>query len=364
MKHITFVLIAIFLSQGSFAQFPNFINQDFKTFYLATTEETKSYREFLNCTDSINIWRADMYDSLLKQCQKNYLDTIKHLNRLPYDFRMEAARVRAIRLYEDSIAFCHEASGYFRAINKFTGNPNPINYFIPIKGTSYGYNYAKFFYNGTTDTSSSNIGFLSNTVFQTDLSKTVVSTDLVAGIMRFTLVKWYISTSILLNNDSSSASEKTSDKVAYGGAFNFGGIYPLFFANTKYLTFYIPLSAKFSLSQSKIGGEVPISDMMYFGSASLSCYLSIASDEGKKYAFYANAKLSYIDGGERFYDNLQTDSRQGFGFIQATAGIDIKGKYRIAANFPIYSSNATVFANEKITVGIQIAPALLTAKKD
>lgn len=78
-------------------------------------------------------------------------------------------------------------------------------------------------------------------------------------------------------------------------------------------------------------------------------------------ASLSTEKWLTLDGGSIFYDKLEK-FRHGFWLSQATMGIEVNNKFRIALNIPIYSSEKSIIENQSTTIGIQIDPKLLTSK--
>ena len=85
------------------------------------------------------------------------------------------------------------------------------------------------------------------------------------------------------------------------------------------------------------------------------------NDDERNSSVFINAKMGYIDGSSGFYDRLES-IRNGFWLAKAVVGIEVDNKVRVALNFPLYSSEKSIFNNQTITLGIQINPKSLASK--
>ena len=351
-KPILFIALFLCGINMSHAQFPSFVGYSDLKSYTDNSERTKKYRDHYSLGSQVDAWYAGtLSDSANQSIKKLYSE----IGEIPKDKQLSPSEINSklLRL-NDSVTFLKEVRDYYKAINKFTGSPGIGAAIFPVWRSSH----AKFFYQNLDETQS--VSFFSSFILQSNLEKTAISSDLVSGTIG--PLKITISTTVNDNSDTTN-SDKTINKIHYGALLNGALSIPIFFKTNDYISVYFPLSARGSVDNVSVNDETNFDNTFYFGEVAGDLFIRVPiknanSSSGANLFF--NGKLAYITGGSSFYDRLE-DINEGFALSQGTAGIELNNRFRIAVNFPIYSSKENIISSRPATIGIQIDPKLFTS---
>lgn len=352
MKHLYLIALLLLLPKLSQAQFPAFANFEGSRIYVDSSSNTRQFRDVFSIGDQIDAAFAFNLANSAKAEIEAYRAKIKATEKDPNLSLTKKNEI--ITALQNDIAFMREVRNYYSSINKFAGRPKIRNSFFPVSRAAH----SRFFYQGPQ---SDNVDFLSNFILQSNIDKTAISSDLISGALAIFQVT--LSTTVTDNSDTTTQ-EMINDKLLYGALLNGRISYPLFYRANQHIAVYIPVSLKASVDNVAVNDETSSDDTFYFGEISSSIYMRVPiryTSSGDNVSFFTNAKAGYIGGGDKLYEKLGNVSH-GFWLSQATVGIEVNNKFRIAVNVPIYSSEKSITNNNATTIGIQVDPKFLTSE--
>lgn len=265
------------------------------------------------------------------------------------------------------------AREYFDFLSRSESHPIKKPWWFPLKSIAH----AEYFYFGDAG---KKIKLLNNFAIQSNfIDNATASSEMLSGIIpfqfyfqkgnpkaRFALpIKFDLGINISKDNptDTTESAQDNISKLLYGGLFHVNLSYPVFYSNWKYLNgkginLYIPVNIT-SNWEGGSGQTTLLKELYYFFDFNICTYLEfdlIQSQEAQSDAsIFINTKMSYIDGGSRFYDQ-HVPNRKAMLLIQANAGIRIKEKFTIAVNLPIYTSDNTLDLSNNASLAIIINP--------
>lgn len=351
MKQFYIFTLLFLIPILSKAQFPAFANFEGSRIYVDSSASTKPFRDKYAVGDRIDAALAHHIAEAAIHRENIYIRAIEITTANPKISWKQKNEV--ITALQDSITFIKEVRNYYSSINKFAGIPGWKASILPVTRAAH----SRFFYQGSQ---SSSIDFLSNFILQSNLEKTAISSDLITGALSVFQVT--LSTTVNDNSDTT-AQEIVNNKLLYGALLNGRLTYPLLFKANRHIAVYMPISIKGSIDNVAVNDEKSTDDTFYFSEASTSLYLRLPiryTSSENNVSFFTNAKLGCIFGGSKFYDKLESINN-AFVLSQATVGIEVDNKFRIALNIPIYSSQKSITDNSATTIGIQVDPKFLSS---
>ena len=133
----------------------------------------------------------------------------------------------------------------------------------------------------------------------------------------------------------------------------------------KTLSIYVPVGFKAAFDNVDINDEENAEDFVNFNEVFFSAFVRIPVTDTRYKAgtsLFFNSRFSRYSGNSTFYSKLDNDDlKDPFNIVRATAGLEIGGVARIAANFGLFKKGA--FRDlHTTTIGIQVDPTLLTKR--
>jgi|GEM_PF-3526740 len=252
------------------------------------------------------------------------------------------------------------ARDFYDAVNHLDKSPIIKARFAPARSVIAA---RRFFYDKTDNRK--NLVFINNSAIQSNLKDNhKISTEVVSGIFPLFYkkipLKFSLGTTVDQNN-TDNEEEKVASKILSGGLLRPSFTYPLFFSNKEYtgnstVQIYMPLEIATNIDGVTTDTQT-INSLFNFTEISaalnLSFVLSQSNMNENLASIFINGRISYIDGGSVFYDDMP-GNRHGFWVSQINFGLKIKNKYTIAFNIPAWSSNKELLKDQKGTIALII----------
>jgi hypothetical protein len=245
MKKLLTIVILIFSFYGVQAQFLQSVNKKVGTNIIKDTvgqnknnNQSRIFKnqvELLKVTKEISPLTAGIF---VENCDQELVKLNEHLESGKENETNEEKNERINKIV-DSIKIWHQLRQELATLSSLGGNPKFTRKFAPIRSIQQ----AKYFY--FTDTlNQKNIKLVSDLVAQSSFDGTIsLSSNVFTGILpiEHLPIKINLSTTVSQTKDST-ATDKASAKLPYGGLVNINLSYPLFYSskekdNGKYTTF-------------------------------------------------------------------------------------------------------------------------------
>ncbi|TXF77756.1 hypothetical protein [Chryseobacterium sp.] len=242
---------------------------------------------------------------------------------------------------------------FFRTANSLGGNPTFIARIFPVKNLMN----AKYFFLYNNDEES--VMFIDKLGLQSNFSSTYsANANLVSGVLA-PFFKFTMATNI--SQQTSEDDQEAVNKLPNGGLFNVSLLAPLFFSksyigNGKKVIFYLPVEYRFNVDDVK--DKIAFNETYnyhQFSSYFMGTFDLLQKDADTDLATLFGAfKMSYYNGGNQFSSRLSANK---FWTAYATLGIQIKNKYTVSANIPLWSDNDLIKQQQVATLGLTFQPA-------
>ncbi|MBW8362037.1 MAG: hypothetical protein K0M56_07625 [Kaistella sp.] len=258
--------------------------------------------------------------------------------------------------YNDSIKRYQMLREFFKTANVLGGAPTFWRGFHPIRSTTQ----AKYFFLDNTD--EENIMFINKVGLQSNFSSIYnANATLLTGVIPTWKIPLKFSMATNITQQTSERDSIAATKLPNGGLLNVGVLWPAFFKqwyvdNGKKVAFYLPIEYRYNIDDVK--DNVAFNDTYYYHE--LSAYLMGTVDLLQKddvvdvAALFGAFKMSYYNGGNQFSSRLSANK---FWTAYATLGVQIKNKYTVSANIPLWSDNDLIKQQQVATLGLTFQPS-------
>jgi hypothetical protein len=321
--------------------------------YINASSNIRNQKELLGFDGKISPFAAGIF---IKDCDKKLKQLNEQLSseeNANSNFKEKNNNIIKITA---NIKLWKELKEDLKTLNSLGGNPKFSRKFVPLRSIQQ----AKYFY--FTDTlNQKNIKLVSDLVAQSSFDGTIsLSSNVFTGILpiEHLPIKINLSTTVSQTKDST-ATDKASAKLPYGGLVNINLSYPLFYSSKekdkgKYTTFYMPFELKYHLDDVK--DKAQFKDTYHYFEASTSLYISadlIQQDNKESITIFANPNLAYYYGGGVFKQKIGYNS---FWISQLNIGIKLAKQFTLGANIPLYSSQKEIKDKQNASLALIFEP--------
>ncbi len=329
-----------------------------RTTVLIPAELKRDMKELLNLTgDRLDAYAADSLRGFtqkkiaeLETKRKNRTVTLNTQGLPTESYYEETAE------YSSLIERYKVLRSFLTTANSLGGNPRFRARFLPVKNLMN----AKYFFLYNNDEES--VMFIDKLGLQSNFSSTYsANANLVSGVLA-PFFKFTMATNI--SQQTSEDDEEAVNKLPNGGLFNVSLLAPLFFSksyigNGKKVIFYLPVEYRFNVDD--VQDKIAFNDTYnyhQFSSYFMGTFDLLQKDAETDLAtLFGSFKMSYYNGGHQFSSRLSANK---FWTAYATLGIQIRNKYTLSANIPLWSDNDLIKQQQIATLGLTFQPS----KKD